>query len=664
MFRSTMTSVTPDTPYAYLANGVIGLMVPRSPLQSGELRVNGCFGRKAEHHSEWIAVLPYPFGLELSVDNRPLVEHAGSFESQGLDFSCGELRTESVYKEGHVRLELSELIFCSRATPTVAVRRLRVRASRACQLTFRAYIDAGSVAGSALRSDSPVHEADTVLLWETEGSLSSCGIALSTLVNRGQEVSRRTFERLSTVFEIACNGHDEIEITQYAAVIPAVLHEEPHWQALRSLRSAIWRGFDEIAATNKQRWEEIWKSRIVLHGAGDDWQRLADAAYYYRVSSAHSASPCSIPPFALSASGYGGHIFWDTEIFMYPVFLFAAPDIAGSLLRYRTARLAAAETNARINGFSGAMFPWESGLTGSEVTPVFAATSEEHHVTLDVAFACVQHAYASGDSIFVEREIWPLLQSVCSWIQSRVVQTDRGYEICHVVGVDEEIENINNNSYTNIAAKIVLRESCRIAGHLGVTPPTVWSEIADGLFVPVDEKLGIILKHDTYVYTGGPCIPETLGAFFPLTYRYPDRDVEVRTYRYHLDLAETVLHFPMLSSLYGVWAARRGDRDLSLRCFERGIREFACEPFCSFSEWRSLGRPLFLTNPAGFLTACLYGLTGIQLDARDPAEWGKFPIVMPSGWEGIEVERIWVRNRPARLAAFHGDERATLEWLD
>ena len=81
---------------------------------------------------------------------------------------------------------------------------------------------------------------------------------------------------------------------------------------------------------------------------------------------------------------------------MYPVFLLAAPEIAESLIRYRTDRLSAAQTNARINGFAGAMFPWESGLSGAEVTPVYAATSEEHHITLDVAFACIQHAHASG----------------------------------------------------------------------------------------------------------------------------------------------------------------------------------------------------------------------------------------------------------------------------
>jgi len=36
-------------------------------------------------------------------------------------------------------------------------------------------------------------------------------------------------------------------------------------------------------------------------------------------------------------------------------------------------------------------------------------------------------------------------------------------------------------------------------------------------------------------------------------------------------------------------------------------------------------------------------------------------VVLPEGWEAIEVERIWVRGRPARLVARHGDDRARIE---
>ena len=96
------------------------------------------------------------------------------------------------------------------------------------------------------------------------------------------------------------------------------------------------------------------------------------------------------------------------------------------------------------------------------------------------------------------------------------------------------------------------------------------------------------------------------------------------------------------------------------------------EPYAQFIEWiersvngdQAVPATPYLANMGGFLMACLYGLTGIQLDAGDPAGWAKFPVVLPAGWDAIEVDRIWVRGRPARLVAKHGDQRATITMLD
>jgi hypothetical protein len=40
------------------------------------------------------------------------------------------------------------------------------------------------------------------------------------------------------------------------------------------------------------------------------------------------------------------------------------------------------------------------------------------------------------------------------------------------------------------------------------------------------------------------------------------------------------------------------------------------------------------------------------------------PVVLPAGWEAIEIDRLCVRGRPARLVARQGAARATVEFLD
>jgi hypothetical protein len=68
----------------------------------------------------------------------------------------------------------------------------------------------------------------------------------------------------------------------------------------------------------------------------------------------------------------------------------------------------------------------------------------------------------------------------------------------------------------------------------------------------------------------------------------------------------------------------------------------------------------FTANLGGFLTACLYGLTGIAQNAGEPETWCRRPVALPKGWRGIEVERVWVRGSELRLSARRGAV-ATLE---
>ena len=87
----------------------------------------------------------------------------------------------------------------------------------------------------------------------------------------------------------------------------------------------------------------------------------------------------------LSSQGYNGHIFGDTELWMYPPILLLNQGIAESMVNYRTNRLAAACKRAITHGYRGAMFPWESDDAGEESTPTLALTGPlEHHITADI----------------------------------------------------------------------------------------------------------------------------------------------------------------------------------------------------------------------------------------------------------------------------------------
>ena len=123
----------------------------------------------------------------------------------------------------------------------------------------------------------------------------------------------------------------------------------------------------------------------------------------------------------------------------------------------------------------------------------------------------------------------------------------------------------------------------------------------------------------------------------------------------------------MLSALYGVWAAWNGDRALSRQLLETGYAEMIWPRFLQTLEVHPTRFPEtprsgpFFANLGGYLSALLFGLRGIRLTRNDPQTWPIRPVVLPEGWRRIEVERLWIRNAPARLVAEQGADRAQLE---
>ena len=99
-----------------------------------------------------------------------------------------------------------------------------------------------------------------------------------------------------------------------------------------------------------------------------------------------------------------------------------------------------------------------------------------------------------------------------------------------------------------------------------------------------------------------------------------------------------------------------GEREQALDLFERGYAEFVLEPFAATAEYSPKVFPdqpragPFAANLGGFLSALLYGLTGITLGPGDPLTWCQKSPSLPAGWRGIEADRIWVRGAPLASA--------------
>jgi trehalose/maltose hydrolase-like predicted phosphorylase len=655
------------------------------PLRRGLAVVSGLAGVDPKAQIQAAAHAPYPFAQDLRIgrvwlsDAQPQV---GGLE-QNYDFSCGELLSRFQVSVDGVRVDVETITFCSRTQPTLALQESHIRVDRPCHLMLRAGVDPGDIQGRWLRrhTDTPGEPAPVVdgsLCWETLGGISTCGVAYTTEFLGEEDVRQARWEReeqtpLVTAYAFDAAPDRTYRLRQITSLVPSQLHEMPDREATRLAALGTRLGFDALREENRQAWRELWRGRICLDGAEAHWQALADAAFFYLNSSVHPSSPSSTSIFGLAEwynyHYYYGHIMWDLDQFALPVLTLLQPPAAHALLDYRWRSLPAARANAQLNGRAGAQFPWESSMSRGQEAAPGAATGAwfEDYVSLVVARAFAQYEYVTGDQHFQRSRCWPVLHDVAEWLESRVQRTERGYEYRRTMGIAEREQPADNVAFTNMAAKLVLGDARSCAQRLGYASSPAWAEIERGLVLPLDGASGVMQSYDGFRPSNEKgATPSPAAALFPLGYDL-DPALERATLTYFLQRADGYIGSPMLSALYGVWAAWLGDRERSLSLFEEGYARFVTGRFAQTLEYRPdrfPDQPLagpFCANLAGFLLGCLCGLPGLRPDAGDPAGWCRRPVVLPAGWETIEVERLWVRGRPARLVARHGDERARIE---
>jgi trehalose/maltose hydrolase-like predicted phosphorylase len=673
---------------AYLSNGLIGMRVGKIPQLDGIAIVGGLAAVHPIDKVEGFARAPYPLGGDIELDGNKLSDQPerARFVSQEYDFSCGELRTRYAFATSGPTASVEVTTFCSRTQPNVVVQETRITVDRACDLAISAMVDHRGIDGSLVKREVTVPGAEQVvidgtLLWQTHGGLSRCGVAYVTnlFTTEDVEVRRNTQSEtapVTTTYRLRARAGRRYILHQYAGLIPSDLHSEPHLQAGRMASMAAQLGFDELRKDNRRVWADLWKGRVVLVGAGRRWQELADAAFYYLHCSAHQSSLFSTSMFGLAFwpnyHYYRGQVLWDIEGFAFLPLLLTDPHAAEALLSYRYEHLAAAERNAAMNGYRGVQFPWASTpLHGEEGIRTDAPlVFFEQHVNLPIALAFARYVHATGDTDFLRERAWPVLKGVATWIESRWTRTRRGYEIRSTLGIDElRGHPVDNPGYVNMAAVVVLREAAAAARRLDRDDGPRWERMANAMYIPKDRRRPIIKNTDTFTARAtskGAATPEALYGLFPVGYPVDER-TERETIRFYLARVAPYLGSPMLSGLLGAFAARIGDRPGALRLFEKGYAEFINPPFTETDEFSRTSYPdkprvgPFQANIAAFLTSCMFGLTGIEIGPDDPRSWPKRMVRMPAGWDGVEIERLVVRGRPARLTARHGDERATLK---
>jgi len=475
---------------------------------------------------------------------------------------------------------------------------------------------------------------------------------------------------------------DSFTLQKFVAVVPGLDAPDPLAVALEIAGQGQAEGYSDWRAASDAEWAKAWASSdVIIEGDNEAQIALRFNIFQLLIAAPRHTDRASIGAKTLSGFGYRHHAFWDTEIFMLPLFSYTQPDLARNMLMYRWHNLPGARAKATENGFEGAQFPWESAGDGREVTPTwvphFADRQQliriwtgdiEIHITADVAYGVMQYWRVTGDDAFMrDYGVELVLDGAKFWASAARREADGRYHYRNVVGPDEYHDRIDDNFYTNYMAKWHLETALDVLAWLRRQDPAKAAELITGLdlsesrlahwgdviarmFLPMDEKTGLIeqfagffaLTDADQAVLRDPKRAKSMQALLGiegcaatqnlkqpdvlmLQYLLPDRfsSEQVRVnYQYYDPRTDHELGSSLGPSISAVMACRVGACDVGYDHFQRAAR-------ADLLDVRgNAGDGIHGASAGGLWQAVVFGFGGLRITDEG---WVTRPM-LPDGW--------------------------------
>ncbi len=286
-----------------------------------------------------------------------------------------------------------------------------------------------------------------------------------------------------------------------------------------SLKNIKFEGFSALIDEQESFLGKYWNGCRVSINGDDSLQQGLNYNMFQLLQSAGTNGKTNIAAKGLSGEGYGGHYFWDTEIYMFPFFLYTSPEIAKKLLEYRYFILEAARDRARqMSHVKGALYPWRT-IGGEECSAYYPAGTAQYHINADIAHAVKIYYEATGDIKFmIDMGAEMVFETARIWMDIGHFCPNKFDQFCidEVTGPDEYTALVNNNFYTNMMAKEHLEFAVEIAERimssypveydflkskisLGIREVENWNKACENMYIPYDKNLKIHPQDDTFL---------------------------------------------------------------------------------------------------------------------------------------------------------------------
>ncbi len=622
---------------APIANGKIGILPWKEPFSVRHVMLNHVFDIGDAGVNQALQGIN-PFHLELSLNGQKVEMQSVSNWKQSLDLKKA-VHTTSFIIPG--KAEIKYNITALRNLPYSGLIEVEIKALDHIQIQGLNTMDVpdgyNDIKKRIVSANVGLDGGKEIIL-QTEAWSSHKAhqvFASSEFIFDHKKLTIRSEDQNKNVIEGTLKKGETAKFSLVGSVCTSRDFNDPKSESERQVIYVSYLGTERILKEHFALWEDLWKGDIEIEG-DDEAQLVARSALFNLYSNALENSRLSISPMGLSGTFYSGHIFWYSEIWMYPPMLFLNQGIAKSMIDYRTDRLKAAENRALTYGYKGAMFPWESDDKGEEATPINALTGQfEHHITADIAIAFWNYFGMTQDKDWMVKEAYPVMEKIAEFWTSRAVKNPGGsYSIRYVIGADEYAEGVDDNAYTNAAAKKALEYATLAAGICGKTAPKIWKQISDNLVI---SKMSNGVTQEYQGYKGEMIKQGDANLLaYPLGIITDPQQIKKDLEYYSAKVDKD--HGPAMTfSVFAVQYARLGEAEKAYSYFKKAHHPNQRPPFGVLAETPSSSNPYFMTGAGGILQAFINGFGGLDITEKGIIQ---HKTVLPKHWKKLTIKGV------------------------
>ena len=655
-WKVSATNIDPNNYYGItVANGMIGVVSSPEPFKVKEVVLAGAYdlygrGRVSNFLTSFNLLNAY-----LEIDGRRMDAKAATNMKQELDMQHASFTTSFDYSD---KATVTYTYYSLRQLPFTVLMDITIIPKQNITITGASVMEAPDALKDVQNYYNEIDRPHVTMSLLTSSAKSPTGKLLMCASNTFLFEEKHGNEP-RVIHEMWDNNMHLLKFTKQlkagetyrfsiaGSSITSAHHNDPLNEAERLTIYAKLEGRERLLQFHNKAWDELWKSRIIIEGnpaeAGQVTQDQQDinSMLYHLYSFTREGTALSPSPMGLSGLGYNGHVFWDTELWMYPALLVLKPELAKSMVEYRYQRLEAAKRNAFSKGYKGAMYPWESAETGVEETPVWALSGPfEHHITACVAIAAWNYYCVTQDKEWLKEKGYPIISATADFWASRVERNGIGkFEIKNVVAADEWAENVDNNAFTNAAAKANLQFATEAAKILGITPDADWMNVANNIPI-LKFSDGTTKEHATYNGEGIKQADVNLLSY-PLK-EIKDPVAIKRDLEYYEKRVPNEGTPAMTQAVFTTLYARLGNADKAYHWFHDAFIPNLNPPFRVIAETKGGTNPYFATGAGGILQAVLMGFGGLEIT---PTGITQIKTVLPKNWKSLTITGVGVQKK-------------------